>query len=383
MLAALSRPVIFASQSVIGAAVAAHYAVKDYEDISDVELVVKRVRDIGNIPRTTVRNAPNGLCIIASHIASVPVDEAFGPDLLATLAWELMPQLSAELLRASEGRLDYTGARRPPRTAAQIGPEGAANTPLEEEIRAREQYAEDEKVLSSFLERADADQLAWSGSTQGAPQTGQSAPVAPAPVTQKGPRGAPVPVATLIPLMYDAALVHKIDPLLLLAVAKRESGFRPLAKSPVGAIGIMQVMPGTAHDMGFDVAQLWTVAGCIAAGSNYLAQSIRHARKVKAKGDWKDWLTYGVGGYNRGYNAIHTSTTTAQLPEETRDYIKFVLTYYDEFVAKRAELHEHAVKVDAVKYRNMGDATGLVRQGIFPLFDRNAAGSADQAQKAE
>jgi soluble lytic murein transglycosylase-like protein len=49
-----------------------------------------------------------------------------------------------------------------------------------------------------------------------------------------------------------AATVYALDPKLVEAVAWRESRFRPEARSNKGAIGVMQLMPDTARDLGVD-----------------------------------------------------------------------------------------------------------------------------------
>ncbi len=58
--------------------------------------------------------------------------------------------------------------------------------------------------------------------------------------------------------LSTAADAYALDPKLIEAVAWRESRFRTDARSPKGAVGVMQLMPGTARDLGvdpFDVTQ--------------------------------------------------------------------------------------------------------------------------------
>jgi len=53
-------------------------------------------------------------------------------------------------------------------------------------------------------------------------------------------------------LFREAGARHGVDPNLLAAVAKVESGFNPTARSSAGALGLMQFMPSTAQGMGVD-----------------------------------------------------------------------------------------------------------------------------------
>jgi soluble lytic murein transglycosylase-like protein len=62
------------------------------------------------------------------------------------------------------------------------------------------------------------------------------------------------------------------------AVIHRESGFRPRAVSPAGAVGLMQVMPINARRLGVTSAELWTPAMNILAGTRLLAVLLRHYR---------------------------------------------------------------------------------------------------------
>lgn len=62
----------------------------------------------------------------------------------------------------------------------------------------------------------------------------------------------PVGADTVRQQISTAATAYALDPKLVEAVAWRESRFRTEARSNKGAIGVMQLMPGTARDLGVD-----------------------------------------------------------------------------------------------------------------------------------
>ena len=82
------------------------------------------------------------------------------------------------------------------------------------------------------------------------------APAAPVGAPTASSRVAGVPFADLF---NSAGSQYGVDPVLLAAMARTESGFDPSATSPAGAQGLMQLMPGTAKGLGvtdpFDPAQ--------------------------------------------------------------------------------------------------------------------------------
>lgn len=134
------------------------------------------------------------------------------------------------------------------------------------------------------------------------------------------------------------------DPFLVAAVAREESHFNPEAVSPVGALGLMQIMPSTAKGiaralgMDFESASLLEADTSLKFGSWYLGQLLE-----RFNGD----LALAVAGYNAGPNAAArwSKTLPFELDEfvesipydETRAYTKRVLRSYAEFMRLAGE----------------------------------------------
>lgn len=105
-----------------------------------------------------------------------------------------------------------------------------------------------------------------------------------------------------------AASRYAVAPELIRAVIRAESGFDAQAVSPVGATGLMQLMPATARELGvndpFDPEQN------VMAGTRYLKTMLQryHGDLGKALAAYN----WGPGNLDRGRE---------RLPTETRDYI--------------------------------------------------------------
>lgn len=90
-------------------------------------------------------------------------------------------------------------------------------------------------------------------------------------------------------LIASAARDYDVDVALIRAIIHAESGFNPYARSNKGATGLMQLMPGTAADMG--VANINAVEDNIEGGVKYLAMLLS-----QYKGD----VTLATAAYNSG-----------------------------------------------------------------------------------
>ena len=117
----------------------------------------------------------------------------------------------------------------------------------------------------------------------------------------------------------DAAREHGVDPALVRAVIHAESGFNPRARSRKGAMGLMQLMPGTASDMG--VRDPWVVQQNIEGGVKYLAMLL-----AEYKGD----ITLATAAYNAGPGAVERYRGVPPIAE-TRTYVQRVRQLLDRY----------------------------------------------------
>lgn len=100
-------------------------------------------------------------------------------------------------------------------------------------------------------------------------------------------------------LIAKAAQEHELDPALIRAVIHAESSFRPAVISRKGAIGLMQLMPETAQQLG--VTDASKPAENIAAGSRYLAKLLKQHNGEVALA----LAAYNAGASNvKKYNGI-------------------------------------------------------------------------------
>jgi len=124
----------------------------------------------------------------------------------------------------------------------------------------------------------------------------------------------PLPDVELNPLIQQAAQKEELDANLLRAVAQQESGFRSCAVSPKGAMGLMQLMPATAQELG--VRDPFDPAESLLSGARLLKQLL-----ARFGGD----TALALGAYNAGPSRVEESGGVPQIPETIR-YVQQILS---------------------------------------------------------
>lgn len=138
------------------------------------------------------------------------------------------------------------------------------------------------------------------------------------------------------PVVESVSKRFDLDPFLILSIIREESRFEPEARSPAGAIGLMQLMPSTASRLikkaNLEMKQykdLKDIKTNIGIGTFYMKELLKDFQSMAA----------AIAAYNAGEERVRNWVTAGNyrsvdefiedIPyDETRDYVKKVLTTY-------------------------------------------------------
>ncbi len=116
----------------------------------------------------------------------------------------------------------------------------------------------------------------------------------------------------------NAAYLYDMDSELIRAVIRQESAFKIDAKSKKGAMGLMQLMPSTAKQ--YKVNDILDPKQNIYAGTAHLRYLLVRYQNVPL----------ALAAYNAGEGAVKKYNGIPPFPE-TENYVRSVLTWYDQF----------------------------------------------------
>lgn len=158
----------------------------------------------------------------------------------------------------------------------------------------------DVNIDKSLIEKIVADEVPY-------PEP-EAEPATPdVPEVDQAPRT--MPYGELISSMAEA---HGVDANLVRALIQVESGYRPRARSPKGAMGLMQLMPSTARE--YKVRNPYDPKANVAAGVKHL------------KGLIDRWgVELALAAYNAGEGAVKKFNGIPPY-RETRTYVSRILS---------------------------------------------------------
>ena len=114
-------------------------------------------------------------------------------------------------------------------------------------------------------------------------------------------------------LIINQAAEIGVEPAIVLSIARVESGFNQSARGAGGHIGVFQLSPATARNMGLNPYDL---KDNIKAGILY----------YKSMYDKLGSTELAVAAYNSGYRAVSNNKT---VPQNSKKFVSTVMNYYD------------------------------------------------------
>jgi membrane-bound lytic murein transglycosylase B len=135
-------------------------------------------------------------------------------------------------------------------------------------------------------------------------------------VIQAESNGAVHTTAEVNTVIDKASAAYGVDKSLIRSVIQAESNFDANATSPKGAMGLMQLMPDTARELG--VSNGYDPEQNVMAGTRYLKSLLAR---------YNDDVRLALAAYNWGMGNLERST--GSLPKETRSYIARIMKSYE------------------------------------------------------
>jgi len=148
---------------------------------------------------------------------------------------------------------------------------------------------------------------------------------------------------------------YRLEPALLHAVISAESAYNPWAVSPKGAMGLMQLMPGTADR--FNVSNPYDPVANMHGGARYLRWLLDRFNDTRL----------AVAAYNAGEGAVQKYGNQIPPYQETQNYVVKVLNYYQQYRSGGL----YAANSGGVSPLAMNDSYGNGRYYGSSVYPRN------------
>ncbi len=149
---------------------------------------------------------------------------------------------------------------------------------------------------------------------------------------------------------------YRVDHSLVLAFARIESRFQTAATSPVGARGLMQVMPATAKSLGFDPASLNDPSVALSSGQKYIVNLLDNLNG--------SLLELG-GAYNAGPGAVNRWITTKAGREDPLLFVESIPVFESRSYVKRLMLYHWLYQR---RFNEAAQSLDQTARGAWPVY---------------
>ncbi len=142
----------------------------------------------------------------------------------------------------------------------------------------------------------------------------------PSPASTSAPPAVPAVAKPVVPLnqvVDSASAAYHLDPDLVNSVIHAESGFNTRAVSPKGAQGLMQLMPGTANQLG--VTDAFDPQANVTGGTRYLRELLER---------YNFDLVKALAAYNAGPQRVEQYQGVPPF-QQTRAYVARIVHEYN------------------------------------------------------
>jgi len=150
------------------------------------------------------------------------------------------------------------------------------------------------------------------------------------------------------------ATQYRVEPALMHAVISAESAYNPWAVSPKGAMGLMQLMPGTAERFG--VGNPYDPIANMHGGARYLRWLLDRFNDPRL----------AIAGYNAGEGAVQKYGNQIPPYRETQNYVVRVLNFYQQY-------RGNSPSYGTVAYRNAGSPAAPTYNRGYSAYNNGAA----------
>ena len=143
------------------------------------------------------------------------------------------------------------------------------------------------------------------------------------------------------------AAKYRLEPALLHAVISAESAYNPWAVSPKGAMGLMQLMPGTAERFG--VSNAYDPVANMHGGARYLRWLLNRFNNIHL----------AIAAYNAGEGAVQKYGNQIPPYKETQTYVTRVIDFYQKY--QSSGLYNTSARGDTVALNRSysGNSSGV------------------------